>query len=57
MDLTGDEVNQNQKATTQFYGKEIPYETILNGATPTPAAARPFVQEVTRVFGGRARRS
>ncbi len=52
VDLTGDEVNQNEKDTRQFYGKDIPYQTILNGATPTPPAARAFVQEVTRVFGG-----
>ena len=55
IDLTGDEVNQNKKDTTQFYGKEIPYQTILNGATPTPAEAKPFVKEVTRVFGGAKR--
>ncbi len=52
VDLTGDEVNQNSKATEQLYGKDIPYKTILSGATPTPASAKPFVQEVTRVFGG-----
>ena len=52
LDLTGDEVNQNTKATEAFYGKDIPYQTILNGATPTPAAAQPFIREVTRVFGG-----
>ena len=52
IDLTGDEVNQNTKDTQAFYGKDIPFQTILNGGTPTPAAARPFVREVTRVFGG-----
>ncbi len=51
VDLTGDAVNQNKKDTAAFYGKEIPYETILNGQTPTPAQARPFVAEVGRVFG------
>jgi lipid-binding SYLF domain-containing protein len=55
IDLTGDEVNQNTKDTQAFYGKDIPYQTILNGATPTPVAAKPFVQEVTRVFGGVAK--
>ncbi len=52
VDLTGDEVNQNTKDTTAFYGKEIPFQTILNGGTATPAAAKPFIREVTRVFGG-----
>ena len=52
VDLTGDEVNQNQKDTREFYGKDIPYETILDGGVPTSPAARPFIREVTRVFGG-----
>ncbi len=52
VDLTGDEVNQNTEDTKSFYGKDIPYETILNGGVPDPAAARPFIREVTRVFGG-----
>ncbi len=51
VDLSGDEVNQNMKDTQEFYGKDIPYQTILNGGTPTPAAAQPFVHEVSRVFG------
>ena len=51
VDLTGDEVNQNKKDTAAFYGKEIPYQTILNGGTPVPAGAKPFVAEVGRVFG------
>ncbi len=52
INLSGDEVNQNQDDTKAFYGKDIPFETTLNGGTPTPASARPFVREVTRVFGG-----
>ena len=52
VDLSGDEVNQNTKDTVEFYGKDLPFERILNGGYPIPAAARPFVREVTRVFGG-----
>ena len=52
IDLNGDEVNQNTKDTQAFYGKDIPYQTILSGGTPTPATAQSFVREVTRVFGG-----
>ncbi len=52
VDLTGDEVNQNEKDTREFYGKEIAYQTILNGGVPAPAAAKSFEREVTRVFGG-----
>ncbi len=52
VDLSGDEVNQNTKDTEAFYGRDIPYQTILNGGTPAPAAAKSFLREVTRVFGG-----
>ena len=52
IDLSGDEVNQNQKDTREFYGQDVPFQTILNGGVPTPAAAQVFVREVTRVFGG-----
>ena len=52
VDLSGDEVNQNAKDTRAIYGKDIPYQTILNGGTPTPPAAQVFLREVTRVFGG-----
>jgi lipid-binding SYLF domain-containing protein len=57
IDLSGDEVNQNTKDTEAFYGTDIPYQTILNGSTPAPAAAKPFIREVRRVFGGPKRRS
>ncbi len=52
VDLTGDEVNQNEKGTRSFYGKDISYKAILNGDVPPPAEAKPFLREVTRVFGG-----
>ncbi len=55
VDLSGDEVNKNSKDTVAYYGKELPYETILNGAVPTPAGAKGFIREVTRVFGGTER--
>jgi lipid-binding SYLF domain-containing protein len=52
VDLSGDEVNQNTKATSEFYGKDIDYQTLFNGSVPVPAGAKPFIREVTRVFGG-----
>ena len=55
VDLSGDEVNNNGKDTIAFYGKDLSHEEILNGAVPTPAAAKPFIREVTRVFGGSPR--
>lgn len=50
VDLTGDEVNQNTDDTRAFYGKDIPYRTILSGGVPTPAAARHFVATVNEMF-------
>ena len=55
VDLNGDEVNQNGKDTAEYYGKDHSYESILNGAVPTPAGAKAFIAEVRRVFGGTAR--
>jgi lipid-binding SYLF domain-containing protein len=56
VDLTGDEVHQNGADTRDFYGKDIPYRTILSGAVPTPVAARHFVATVNEMFRrGRAR--
>ena len=55
VDLNGDEVNQNTKDTKAFYGQDVPFETVLGGGIPTPAAARSFIHEVTRVFGGNMR--
>lgn len=50
VDLNGDEVNQNSEDTTTFYGKDIPYKTILSGAVPTPASARHFIATVSEMF-------
>jgi lipid-binding SYLF domain-containing protein len=50
VDLTGDEVHQNSDDTKAFYGKDIPYKTILGGAVPTPPAARHFEATVSETF-------
>jgi lipid-binding SYLF domain-containing protein len=51
IDLTGDVVNQNREDTTTYYGgKDLSYETILTGGTPTPPAALPFVLTVSQLF-------
>jgi SH3 domain-containing YSC84-like protein 1 len=52
IDLNGDEIHQNAKDTRELYGRDIPFQTILNGGTPVPPAAKAFVAEVSRVFGG-----
>lgn len=51
IDLSGDVVHQNQEDTRTYYGgKDISYETILSGATPTPEGARHFVATVNQMF-------
>ena len=50
IDLTGDVVNQNVDDTRAFYGRDIPYATILSGSVPTPAAAQHFVRTVSEMF-------
>jgi len=56
VDLTGDEIHQNGADTRAYYGKDIPYRTVLSGAVPTPASAHHFVATVNEMFrAGRAR--
>ena len=55
VDLNGDFVNQNKKDTSEFYGHEITFQAILNGGVKTTPAGAPFIREVTRIFGGKAR--
>ena len=50
VDLTGDVVNQNTADTNSYYGKDLSYQTILSGSTPTPASARHFVATVNQLF-------
>src|ERR1700691_1473156 len=50
VDLTGDEVHQNTADTEAYYGKDIPYKTILSGAVPTPASAHHFLATVNEMF-------
>jgi SH3 domain-containing YSC84-like protein 1 len=58
VDLTGDEVHQNSEDTRAYYGKDIPYRTILSGAVPTPPSAAHFEATVNEMFRrGRADRA
>jgi lipid-binding SYLF domain-containing protein len=50
IDLSGDVVNQNIDDTKAFYGKDIPYQSILKGSSSVPANARPLVSSVTKMF-------
>lgn len=51
VDLNGDEVNQNAKDTREFYGHDVPFQSIFAGSVSTPAGAQGFIAEVSRVFG------
>ncbi len=50
VDLTGDEVQENKEDTRSFYGKDIPFQTILSGGVPTPPSAQHFVATVNQMF-------
>jgi SH3 domain-containing YSC84-like protein 1 len=50
VDLTGDEVHQNQGDTKSFYGKAIPYNVILSGQVATPPSAVHFEATVSEMF-------
>src|ERR1700751_1983279 len=50
IDLDGTVLSQNQGATRAIYGADLPYKTILDGNTPTPPDARPFVRTVAKYF-------
>ena len=50
IDLTGDEVHQNTKDTVAYYGSDIPFKTILSGATPTPESSKHFIATVNEMF-------
>ena len=55
IDLSGAVVSQNHEDTAAFYGREIPYQQILSGSVPTPAAAVHFERTVAELFHARAR--
>jgi SH3 domain-containing YSC84-like protein 1 len=58
VDLTGDEVHQNTADTRAYYGKDIPYRTILTGGVPVPPGAHHFVAAVNEMFHkGRAHKA
>jgi lipid-binding SYLF domain-containing protein len=50
IDLTGDVVNQNHDDTVAYYGKEIPFQTILTGGVAPRASSQHFVRTVSELF-------
>lgn len=50
--LNGASVRQDRNATRDFYGRMIPYRTLLNGGTQSPEDAQPWVTALNRYAGG-----
>jgi lipid-binding SYLF domain-containing protein len=50
VDLSGAVIHQNTDDTRDFYGRDIPVYSILNGDIPTPPAGQHFVRTVERYF-------
>lgn len=46
--LNGSWVEQNDRDTRDFYGRYIPFQTILKGFIPAPPTAQNFVSTITR---------
>jgi lipid-binding SYLF domain-containing protein len=55
VDLSGDVVNQNHDDTAIYYGKDVPFQTILTGGVPPPASSMHFVRTVSEIFHAQAR--
>ena len=50
IDLDGTVLSDDQDGMRDFYGANVPYKTVLGGATPTPEDAKPFVRTVSKYF-------
>jgi SH3 domain-containing YSC84-like protein 1 len=50
LDLNGAVIKPDEDSTKAFYGRVIPFDTILNGRTQISADARPFVNDVRTAF-------
>jgi lipid-binding SYLF domain-containing protein len=50
IDLDGTSVSQNNEDTNTFYGKALPFDTILKGEVGVPEGAVSFVRTVAHAF-------
>jgi len=50
--LKGSVVTQGGGDTRAFYGRMIPFRKILNGSTPVPDGAKPFLTALVKYSGG-----
>lgn len=48
--LNGNWISQNHDMTRDFYGRNVPFKTILTGQIATPADAVPFTSKVAKYF-------
>lgn len=49
--LNGAAVHQDAGSTRAFYGRPVPFRSVLSGETPSPTEAWPFVGTVTKYAG------
>ena len=50
IDLNGAVMSQDADDTRSIYGADVAYNNVLNGSTPVPPSAKPFVRTVARYF-------
>ena len=50
LELNGASIKQDDDTTRELYGRVIPFQTILSGKVPAPAATRTFVSEISKDF-------
>ncbi|HEX6467267.1 MAG TPA: lipid-binding SYLF domain-containing protein [Terriglobales bacterium] len=50
LELNGAEVKQDNDTTRELYGRAVPFQALLSGNTPAPAAATAFTNEVAKDF-------
>jgi lipid-binding SYLF domain-containing protein len=49
--INGAVVHQDEDATREIYGRDVPFKSILTGAVPTPRGGEPFVAAVRKITG------
>jgi SH3 domain-containing YSC84-like protein 1 len=49
--INGAVVHQDDDATREIYGRDVPFKSILTGAVPTPRGGEPFVAAVRKITG------
>src|SRR5215467_11218186 len=55
--INGAVVHQDDDATRELYGREVPFKSILTGAVPAPQGGEPFVSAVRKATGNETKAS